>query len=75
MGAKRDQGPANANPGPDYYRPEDGFTHERAPEWRFPQGPIGIQLNKEKVEVPEGGRYDPKDNKYPNISYTIDGAS
>ncbi len=31
MGDKRDIGPSNNNPGPGYYQPEDGLTHENAP--------------------------------------------
>ena len=41
MGDKRENGPFNNNPGPSDYYPLDGLTHENAPNWRFPRGPIG----------------------------------
>lgn len=41
MGAKRDDGPDNKNPGPADYKPEDGMTHEKAPQWKFSDNPNG----------------------------------
>lgn len=35
MGDKRETGPLNNNPGPGHYQPEDGITHERAPQWKY----------------------------------------
>jgi hypothetical protein len=32
---KRETSPGNKNPGPGNYAPEDGLTHERAPQWKF----------------------------------------
>jgi hypothetical protein len=41
MGDKRENEPINKNPGPSDYYPLDGLTHENAPYWRFPKGPVG----------------------------------
>ena len=41
MGAKREQGPANNNPGPADYKPEDGIINERAPQWKYFNSPNG----------------------------------
>lgn len=41
MGDKRETGPFNNYPGPADYQPRDNLAHENAPQWKFPQGPIG----------------------------------
>jgi hypothetical protein len=41
MGGKREVGPLNNNPGPTHYRPDDGLTHENAPQWKISNNPHG----------------------------------
>ena len=39
LGQRQNNGPHDDFPGPAHYSPEDGFTHEQTPQWKFSKNP------------------------------------